>query len=630
MPRRPAPLAAVFSDPHCMSDSVPGSKAVATPVPTADAFLRAVRASDLVRPDLMGAVEAAVAAWQGVDGPMPEACMRALVDAHLLTEWQIDMLRQGKSRGYFFLGKCKILRLLGKGGMGSVYLAEHTTLKSLVAVKVLPRRRDQTPEQQERFEAYVRRFEQEARAAAALCHPNIARPFDLDTSGGINHFIVMEYIDGVDLERRVKHDGPLPVREAADLIRQAALGLEHAHEQGLVHRDIKPANLMVDSRGQLKILDLGLVQVDSPEGTGEPSFTQDDRDKIMGTPDYMSPEQARRQRADARSDIYSLGCTFYYLLTREPPFERCTDATTGIERRKKRIEAHINTPAPNVLDVRTDVPAAIVGLILRMMEKSPDFRPQSAREVADSLAAWLAANPAPPTPDQRSETRRTPPRRSRGTRAAGQPSAPSAPSATPRREPSRGSAGNVRLDSSASGSGIHSGGLERSGSDIHGMSHVETLRTSSTSHSTGRSAAEAGGRQPAAGGEAAIVIDTAAAPSKTATAARRGPPAAAGSRATTVPTKRQGIATALAPWSLRRVAGLPLAAWLIITAAVVAAAITAAVWWFASVPADEEEEEAEAALPVAASSARDRTTGSPPPKPRPQKPAAKPGRASRD
>jgi serine/threonine-protein kinase len=187
-----------------------------------DDFLRVAKASGLVDADRL---DEAVAPWKDATGegstaPVPEACIQAIIDRGLLTSWQMEQLRKGRHKG-FVLGKYKLLRLLGAGGMSSVYLAEHLTLHNKVAIKVLPVKRvDKT--------SYLARFEREARATARLNHPHIARAFDLDTSGSI-HFIVMEYIDGIDLYARVKQDGPLAVRDAAEFIRKSALGLQHAH-----------------------------------------------------------------------------------------------------------------------------------------------------------------------------------------------------------------------------------------------------------------------------------------------------------------------------------------------------------------------------------------------------------------
>jgi serine/threonine-protein kinase len=292
-------------------------------------FLRVIRKSGLVEEPRLAA---AIAAWPAPTQPLEDELVREIVEGGLLTQWQADQLRKGRHKG-FVLGKYRLLRLLGAGGMSSVYLAEHTTLHGLVAIKVLPVKRvDQT--------SYLARFEREAREAFRLNHPNIVRTIDLDTSGAI-HFIAMEYVEGDDLHARVKQGGPLDVREAADCIRQAALGLQHAHEEGLVHRDIKPANLIIDKRGTVKILDFGLALANSDEEAA--SLTQTHDEKVLGTADYLAPEQARDSHlADRRSDIYALGCTLHYLLTGRAPFPKGSIA--------ERIQAHLKKPPPNLLD----------------------------------------------------------------------------------------------------------------------------------------------------------------------------------------------------------------------------------------------------------------------------------------
>ena len=513
-----------------------------TPAQTMDEFLRVTRASGLVDSDRL---DEAISPWKGVTGPVPEACIQAIIDKGLLTTWQLEQLRKGKHKG-FVLGKYKLLRLLGQGGMSSVYLAEHMTLHNKVAIKVLPVKRvDQT--------SYLARFEREAQSSARLNHPHIARAFDLDTSGSI-HFIVMEYIDGTDLYARVKQDGPLPVREAADFIRQAALGLHHAHEEGLVHRDIKPANLMVDKRGHVKILDLGLVLANDDE---DAELTKEHDEKVLGTADYLSPEQARdSHKADRRSDIYSLGCTLYYLLVGKAPFAKGSLA--------ERIRAHMNEPAPNLLDARPDVPAAIVELYFRMMEKHPDARQQTAQEVADSLASWLTATAAAagrqrPEPLRRPSLRRTAADTTDSgetLRRSGDSVAPRIATATPfpvTRSGSGSGAGSGSGGSSGSGPGSSSaiGAAPRSGVDLHSL--ALTPPPSSDSRSTGRlppvSPKTAVSTRPADG----IMINTT--------------PAAGQSRRTAVslPAANHGTVSPTAPrgpFLSRRYAGLPLLVWL--------------------------------------------------------------------
>ena len=307
------------------------------------------------------------------NGVLPESqdeIAQALVDAELLTEWQAEKLLSGKHRG-FILGKYKLLRMLGKGGMSSVYLAEHILMRARRAIKVLPKNRvaDAT---------YLDRFRTEARAAAKLDDPNIIHTYDIDEHDG-QHYLVMEYVEGLDLHQLVKEQGPLEYVVAADYIAQVARGLSHAHAMGLVHRDIKPANCLVDKNKVVKLLDMGLARIIDDEA----SLTLENNENVLGTADYLAPEQAlNSHKADARSDIYSLGCTFYFLLTGHPPFPEGSIS--------ERLLKHQVEKAPSILKDRPDAPPILVHICETMMAKKPGERYQSADEVAERLAEWLA------------------------------------------------------------------------------------------------------------------------------------------------------------------------------------------------------------------------------------------------
>ncbi|WP_171471941.1 serine/threonine protein kinase [Frigoriglobus tundricola] len=273
------------------------------------------------------------------------------------------------------LGQYRIGERLGQGGMGAVYRAEHVRLKKSVAVKVLAPGQVRDPRA-------VARFQLEMEVVGRLDHPNIVRATDAGEADG-THFLVMELIDGVNLAHLLLQRGPLPVPTACELVRQAALGLQHAHEHGLVHRDVKPSNLMLTPSGQVKLLDLGLALLRNARplggdltGVGE----------VMGTAEYMAPEQyAETRSVDTRADVYSLGCTLYALLTGDPPF-----AGAGRNSFLRMMWAHQHEGARPVAELRADVPPALGDLLARMLSKNPDDRPATPSAVAAALEPLAA------------------------------------------------------------------------------------------------------------------------------------------------------------------------------------------------------------------------------------------------
>lgn len=282
----------------------------------------------------------------------------------------------------------RIIDRLGEGGMGVVYKAEHRMMDRVVALKVLAPHLTANA-------AAVDRFRQEVKAAGKLLHPNIVVSHDAGEAGG-HHFLVMEYVEGISLDRLVSRRGPLSVTMACHFARQVALGLQHAADKGMVHRDIKPQNLIVTRKGQVKILDFGLArlhrEMDAAAIPGKPMPGATSPNFIMGTPDYISPEQAKNSSAvDIRSDLYSLGCTLYFLLTGQTPFAR---ASSLID----KLLAHTEEEPPPLASHRLDVPEGLAQVLAKLMAKKPADRYATPAEAAAALAPFAKGQDVPAAP----------------------------------------------------------------------------------------------------------------------------------------------------------------------------------------------------------------------------------------
>jgi WD40 repeat protein/serine/threonine protein kinase len=364
-----------------------------------DEFLRNLQRSNLLTPEQWKVVrrEATGHPASGVPGsgtvdepaqdrPSPVELARKLVEQGFLTPWQSEMLLQGKKA--FFIGKYRLLDCIGSGGMGAVFKALHGELDRIVAIKIMSA-------EVVKDRRAVARFRQEVQALAALDDPHIVAAYDASSAGGL-HYLVMEYIDGHDLGYLIRQNGRLPVDWSCECIRQAALGLQYAHEKGMVHRDIKPTNLLVtkdsdSGRPLVKILDLGLARGAGMRG-GSGSLTQ--IGQFLGTPDYVSPEQGEDvRRADIRSDIFSLGCTFFRMLTAQLPFQ----GESVIE----KLAARETTDAPRVSSLRNDVPPELDAVVAKMLARDPKARYQTPQELAQALAPLARrATPLPAPPSE--------------------------------------------------------------------------------------------------------------------------------------------------------------------------------------------------------------------------------------
>jgi serine/threonine-protein kinase len=332
-----------------------------------DDFVENVARSGLVpRPDLDQA-RAGLELDPTSDAPIRLA--RSLVQQGHLTTYQARKLLAGATRG-FFLGGYRILRPLGEGGMGKVFLAVNEQTFGKVAIKVLPPRKAQE-------EALsLARFRREVELSQRCDHPNVARTIAVGSDGDI-HFMVLEYIPGMSLFEMVRSEryGPLRVTDASRLFMKVLYGLEAAHQAGVVHRDIKPSNIMITPDGNAKILDLGLAKALGEE-TGITRVNT-----VLGTLDYASPEQlSDASKADARSDLYSVGCTLYFALSGRPPFE-------GGDMINKIFRQRLDDPEP-LEKIARGVPSAFAAIIRKLMAKKPQERYQNCVELRADLARW--------------------------------------------------------------------------------------------------------------------------------------------------------------------------------------------------------------------------------------------------
>jgi WD40 repeat protein/serine/threonine protein kinase len=326
--------------------------------------------------------------------PDPRALGRQVLQRGWLTRYQITQIAMGRGKE-LHVGAYVLLDRLGEGGMGQVFKAQHQHMARVVALKVIRKEKLRSPEA-------VKRFYQEVQAAGQLHHPNIVLAYDAGQAGN-THFLSMEYVEGHDLAKTVKDGGPLPVAQACDYIRQAALGLQHAYERGMVHRDIKPHNLLVTQTpqgertatgtgpawGTVKILDMGLARLNQGLSEQERALTQ--TGAVIGTPDFLAPEQAMDSRAaDIRSDLYSLGCTFYYLLAGRAPFH--AESLTQL------LLKHQMEQPPPVESLRPDVPAGVASIVRALLTKRPEERLQTPGELTLALEPFCSGGGASPAP----------------------------------------------------------------------------------------------------------------------------------------------------------------------------------------------------------------------------------------
>jgi len=336
--------------------------------PTA-AFFANIRDSGLLPPTQVNDL----GVWISASRPDVQGLAREINRRGWLTAFQIREIFKGHG-AELKVGRYVLLELLGEGGMGRVYKAHDTRLHRNVALKIIRKEKLKHP-------AAETRFKVEIEALAKMKHPNVVEVFNADQVGD-THYYEMEYVDGADLTRLVRERGALPVVAACEYIRQAALGLQHAHEKGLVHRDIKPSNILVSRNGQVvKLVDLGLARLKESEPQ-DGRVTQEGF--VIGTPDFLAPEQARNPMAvDIRADIYSLGGTLYYLLTGKVPYDGANPT--------EKLVKHCTDPPPSLLATRPDAPPLVDQIIQWCMAKPAEARPQTPQQLAQALQPFCVA-----------------------------------------------------------------------------------------------------------------------------------------------------------------------------------------------------------------------------------------------
>ena len=353
----------------------PAPKNAPAPI-SADDFLRLIIRSGLLTRDQLQDSLRPLAAEQRA---RTTAIAEHLVKLGKLSRFQARKLLQGTHRG-LVLGPFQVLAPIGRGGMGTVYLARDQRSSQLLALKVLP------PERARSEERILARFRREMDMSQRVSSPHIAWTFDLGVSQGV-HYMAMEYIPGKSLHRLISEGGPMQPGRAARLMAEVASALEHIHTQGMVHRDIKPANIMVTPHDRAKILDLGFALVRGEEGTAREVVGG--QGYVVGTMDYIAPEQTEDPtKVDGRADIYALGCTMYVALTAQLPFPGGTN--------REKMARHRDEQPRSLVELNPAVPPGLAAVVQRMMAKDPAQRYQTAGEVEQELRTWSTGEKVKP------------------------------------------------------------------------------------------------------------------------------------------------------------------------------------------------------------------------------------------